>query len=519
LIVAGPQSDPENAVNAAGREIELKFLLTDADFMVARQWAELGESRASPPRTEHLKSVYFDTAEDDLARHGMVLRMRGQGRRHVMTCKWQEGIGGAFERGEVEVLMAASEPDPALLREDIAAAIAALTGARKLVPVYVTDVKRIAHVVRNAASEIEVAFDQGVISAGERSERVCEVEMELKSGEPAALYDLGIAFAEAFPARIGCLSKSERGLLLRTSQPPPVIRATTTLDGAPTVDAAIRLVMNACIRQFIGNFPAFAQGDREKAVHQMRVAMRRLRSVLGVFDRAFPNAAFAAFRDQAKAIAATMGEARDWDVFIALIQDGPGPAFPEEQGFAAVLQQAAAIRDAGYAECENMLSNTGTTRFVLALQAFMARHGWRNMLSDEAMPSLTMPAKAFAAANLARLHHKLLKHGKQFGKLAPPQRHELRKDLKKIRYIADLFYGVLEAGKYTHVASKLQDELGFFNDLIAAQAMAARLQSGDDAAVSRAVGMVMGWCARGAAGDDAGLRDAWKDFRKVKVVS
>ena len=79
--MAGPQSDPENAVNAAGREIELKFLLTDADFMVARQWAELGESRASPPRTEHLKSVYFDTAEDDLARHGMVLRMRGQGRR------------------------------------------------------------------------------------------------------------------------------------------------------------------------------------------------------------------------------------------------------------------------------------------------------------------------------------------------------------------------------------------------------------------------------------------------------
>ena len=46
-----------------------------------------------------------------------------------------------------------------------------------------------------------------------------------------------------------------------------------------------------------------------------------------------------------------------------------------------------------------------------------------------------------------------------------------------MRYIADLFNGVLEVGKYTHAASKLQDELGFFNDLIAARGMAARLRS------------------------------------------
>ena len=133
------------------------------------------------------------------------------------------------------------------------------------------------------------------------------------------------------------------------------------------------------------------------------------------------------------------------------------------------------------------------------------------------MPRLTESAKDFAAVNVGRLHHKLLKRGKHFGQLAPHERHELRKDLKKIRYVADLFDGVLDVGKYGHTASKLQDELGFFNDLIAARGMAARLQHGDDVGISRAVGMVMGWCARGAAGDDAGLRGAWKDFRKVKV--
>ena len=105
-VLAEPQSGREGALRDAGREVELKFLLTDADFMAARQWAGLGESRVSPPRAKRLKSVYFDTAEDDLARHGMVLRMRGQGRRYVMTCKWQDG-GGVFDRGEVEVPMAA----------------------------------------------------------------------------------------------------------------------------------------------------------------------------------------------------------------------------------------------------------------------------------------------------------------------------------------------------------------------------------------------------------------------------
>ena len=516
-VLAEPQSGREGALRDAGREVELKFLVTDADFIAARQWTGLGEARAAPPRAKRLKSVYFDTAEADLAQHGMVLRMRGQGRRYVMACKWQDG-GGAFERGEVEVPMAVSEPDPALLRADVAAAIAAVTGDKTLVPVFVTEVKRTAYPVRHAGSEIEVAFDQGVISAGEHRERICELEMELKSGEPAALYELGIAFAEAFPARIGCQSKAERGVLLWSGEKPPVVRAMPSLEGAPTVDAAIRLVMDACIRHFIGNFPAFAQGDREKAVHQMRVAMRRLRSVLALFNREFPNAAFAAFRDQAKAIAVTMGEARDWDVFIRLIEDGPGSAFPEEVGFAAVLQQAAAIRDAGYVECEKILASAETTRFVLALQVFMARHGWRNALSDEGLPRLTEPAKVFAAVNVGRLHHKLLKRGKRFGQLVPHERHELRKDLKKIRYVADLFDGVLEVGKYTHAASKLQDELGFFNDLITARGMAARLQHGDDVGISRAVGMVMGWCARGALGDDAGLRDAWKDFRKVKAV-
>ncbi len=509
VVLAEMQSGP------AGREVELKFLLAEADFSAAQRWAVL---ETSAPRTQRLKAIYFDTPEGDLMRHGVVLRTRAEGRRRVVACKWHgEFGGGVFERGEREAPCVTAEPDPALLGADVARMIAELSAGRALAPVSATEVKRIAYRLRHGTSEIEIAFDSGVIEAGEQREPVREVEMELKSGDPGALYAVGIAFAEAFAVRIGGLSKAERGALLRAGSPPPVRRAAAVLSGAPTIDAAIGAVMQGCLGQFVGNFPAFAEGDRGRAVHQMRVAMRRLRSVLLVFDRAFPNAAFAAFRAQAREIANAMGEARDWDVFMTLVQEGPVCAFTQEPGFAFVLEEAAQYRDAGYAAVEKLLASAETTRFVLTLQAFLARHGWRDTLSDDALPRLSMPAQEFAAATLARLHHKLLRKGRHFASLSAHDRHELRKDLKKLRYVADLFGGLLELGKYGKLSANLQDELGFFNDLIAAQGMAARLRCGEDVAASRAVGMVLGWCARGAAVDHPGLSEAWERFCKAKV--
>src|ERR1700688_367825 len=87
---------PADMLNTTGREVELKFLLAEADFIAAQHWAVL-QTGAPPPQAKRLKSVYFDTQEGDLAGHGVVLRMRAQGRRHVMTCKWQGDFGGGGE--------------------------------------------------------------------------------------------------------------------------------------------------------------------------------------------------------------------------------------------------------------------------------------------------------------------------------------------------------------------------------------------------------------------------------------
>jgi CHAD domain-containing protein len=342
--------------------------------------------------------------------------------------------------------------------------------------------------------------------------------MELKSGKSAALYALGMALSEAFPVTLGCQSKSERAALAHASAPPAIVHAPKTMANAPNVDAAIGLALNSCIGHFLGNWPAFQTGDRVRAVHQMRVAMRRMRSIIGVFQREFPCAEFMRFRAQAKEIATALGGARDWDVFIEMLSAGPAAAFPEDAGFAALLADADRQREIGYANAAAMLAAAQTTRFVLALQAFIARHGWRNGPGEENLVGLTAPAEAFFMENLARMRRRILKGGRGFSRMTPYHRHELRKNLKKLRYLLDLsndMSGLLgENKKHMNVIAGLQDQLGMFNDLAAAREMVAKLETGDDRLAIRAAGITLGWCARAATADDSELRAAWKKFRK-----
>ena len=509
-----PRSKP------AGSEVEIKLLLSPAAFKAALQWDMLGADLPRP-RAKRLRSVYFDTVEGDLQRQKAALRVRTVNRRHLLTFKWN-GLfaGGAFERGEVEVLCPSEFPDIALLGTDIAEMIWTICNGNDLIAVYETDVRRIARLVQTGGSEVEVAFDQGAMIAADVAQQICEVELELKSGHPADLYQLGIALSEAFPVTLGCQSKAERGALLRSGKTPGIVRTPKLTASAPTVDEAISLALSSCVSHFIGNWPAFEGGNSVESVHQMRVAMRRMRSIIGLFHRAFPCAEFVEFRQKAKDIATAMGAARDWDVFLDLIRHGPAAAFQNEPGFEKIFADAQGHRHAGYEAVNRLLKAARTTSFVLSMQAFIARHGWRNGLSGETLPALTAPANDFATASLARLHRKILKRGQNFAQMPAMLRHDLRKDLKKLRYLLELFtelFAVRGQNKdYIRIVSSLQDELGILNDLAVAEEMIAKLNIGNDLAANRAAGIIVGWCGRSADANDGNLHKLWKKFRKSK---
>lgn len=500
----------DGAIRDQGRETELKFVVDAKTFARARACAAFGQP-APGPASRRLRSVYFDTGAGDLRRRGIALRVRRAQGRCVMGLKWAAGTG-AFERGETEVAIRAPEPDLSLFPEEVAAGLRATLGDRPLRAVFTTDVYRQLRIVEFEGARIEVAFDAGFVVAGARREPIREIELELKEGEFSALCRFALRRLDAFAMRLGVLSKAERGARMIAAEPRKAVRASAPAIGPDTtVDDAVAVLLRDCLAQFTRNWPVAAGDDATEAVHQMRVSMRRLRAALKFFHRAFPGPEFERFRAGAGRIASAMGEARDWDVFEEMARTGPLAHFPDAVGLAALVERARANARAGHAATAALLDDPATTRFVLELEEFAARRGWR----DDAHPALLAePVRDFAARALDRLDRKARRRGRRLERLDPAQRHKLRIALKNLRYAADffelLFRPRADVRRFGRKAADLQDILGRLNDAAVADRMLARLEPAN--APSHAAGLVAGWYGRGGA-DDAALREAWKSFR------
>jgi len=327
-----------------------------------------------------------------------------------------------------------------------------------------------------------------------------------------------VRISDACGLTLGPQTKSERGYLLAAQKRPKAVRAgaMALAEGAAT-EHLIGAILGDTIEQFVANWPGFLQAEQPEAVHQMRVALRRLRAAIKLFQREFPCSEFARFEQRARDIASAMGLARDMDAFIDLVESGPQAALPNDAHFAGLLEGAARRRMEGYAQVREVLLAPATTRFVLELHALTLRRSWRGALDVTGLGKLSEPAPVFAARTLERLHKRARKRGKDLEHLTPEDRHRLRIAFKDLRYAAEFFaplYSQKSARSFTRTLGGLQDVFGAYNDTISAHAIVAVLEEANGP-MDRAAGLVLGWCARGAAEAEAHLADSWKSFRKL----
>jgi triphosphatase len=496
---------------APAREIEVK--LEAAPALLRGAFALPPFQGVAVSRGLTFETTYFDTPDNALARAGMALRVRRIGRARIMTFKWSPGDAEGFARGEAEAAVHADAPQPDLLGPEAAAMIMDTTGGAPLEARSQTIFRRRVALVEHDGALIEAALDEGRIVAGPRRAPISELELELKQGDAAALYDFAGRLVQ-HGLRISAAPKGLRGHWLATGEAPAETRATAALLSRDTpLDDAIAAILDANLRQFIANWPALSPSCPE-AVHQMRVALRRLRSALGLFNKALPYEGFTRFREEAKRIASATGDARDQDVILDLIEDGPARALGADVRFEPLLKASAKRRAAAYKSVRSLIDAPETSRFVLDLQAMIARRAWRPQ--DET--ALAQDAPAFAARALDRLDKRARKRGKNLVELAPEQRHDARIALKNLRYAGDFFSGLFgrsRARKFLRAIGELQDALGAYNDSIVARAIVADLETAAGAQAARAAGAVDGWTARGAVDADAHLGAAWKRFRKA----
>jgi inorganic triphosphatase YgiF len=515
------ESEAKTAEREIGSERELKFVADRKTFKAALTLPLLSDAR-SQPRGRRLTSVYFDTDEGDLSRARVALRVRRSRGGYVMGLKQAAPAeGGAFERRETEVKSTSAEPDLALLDDRTARLVTEIIHERLLKPSFRSEIRRVERMIEANGATIEVAFDSGFVVASHRREPVREIELELKSGEPAALFDLGLMLVDALPVRIGVRSKAEQAQALLSGAPPEPARA-ESLDLRPdaSMDQAIGAFVRNCLSHFLGNLPALEKGDAIEAVHQMRVAMRRLRAALGLVGRAFPSPALESMNGEAKRIAAVLGAARDWDVLIDGLRAGPLQRFGGTPGFNALIVAAEAKAKARHAAVSRLVAEKSVPRFVLSLERFVASRAWRDGADQERLTALDEPAAVFAARSLERLDRKVHKRGRRFRKLTPEGRHALRIALKHMRYATEFFGGLFHraaaAERYGRRAAKLQDLLGKINDATIALRLVGELGLGRGAQGAYAAGVAAGWSARASLGDEEALRKAWRALVKAK---
>lgn len=206
-------------------EIELKLLIAAADVARLRALPLLAQLTATPAHTETLLSTYFDTPQLHLKQHRSALRVRKSAQQWIQTFKGGGRVeAGLHQRHEWECPVSGPQIELASLLAQIdnpaAADILALPDLmQQLQPVFTTDFERTTWMLQlPQQTVVELALDQGVVSAGQARAEISEIELELKSGQLQVLLDFAQTLKQLLSLQPSNISKAQRGFALRFPQ-------------------------------------------------------------------------------------------------------------------------------------------------------------------------------------------------------------------------------------------------------------------------------------------------------------
>lgn len=487
-------------------EQELKLHAPAASDAALRQ--ELHKHGAARIR---LHALYFDTPARELARARVALRLRLEGDAWMQTLKTPGG--DAITRRELNH----PRPGPVLdlsvyAGTDIEGILAGLRGQLGLR--YETDVQRLLCKVRGRHGTVEIAYDTGILRAGPLELPISEVEFELLSGRPAAIF----AVARDWQTRHGLIldarSKSERGDALATlahrladaPQDDAARHEKLVADfWAPRGAAAVALaedmdppramaaIAAECLEHIVRNAAPLAEVDtlgvyragKAEHVHQLRVGMRRLRSAWKLFDGWIappPGRLVEGMRSHF----AAFGASRDQDVLeetiIPMLMRAGMPVIPPAprpggQDDAQAIATSPAFQAWLTDLLEWSLDVQPCPRKTAAPPPETSGESAHAGPIDPVIIPLPehgspVPLRKLLAARLHRWHEKVVEQGRRYTELDIEARHDLRKRAKRLRYGLAFAEPLLPAARlqsYRKQLARVQDILGEFNDLAVAR--------------------------------------------------
>ena len=456
-------------------EIELKFQVP------AARRAALGKAVATTTAKRIvLRARYFDTSDRRLGRAGLALRVRKEGRRWVQTLK---GAGdGIWQRLEHEVPLRPAPgvvpaADPALHDGTPAGdTLRQVLGDGELLAIYGTEVTRTQRLLRAPGCVVELAFDQGALVAGERRWPLCELELELKGADAAALVAVAARWVQRFELTLDTRTKAERGDRLARGQRlgAPVKAQPLALAADVDCEAALRRIVGNCLQQVLGNASDLAHEEHTEPehLHQLRVGLRRLRTALRELGPLSPTVP-SAWGEGLSTLFGRLGSARDRDALAETLLPALDKAGAEHLELPVIEAEPAA---------RSALRETATTLLWLQLVAFAAG----SALSEQAF----VPA---VRQRLTQLFKQVRRDAARFDALDDTARHRLRKRVKRLRYLSEFVGALFRPRRLRAFLKRLapaQEALGDFNDVCVARALFKDAAADDPLAM-----FALGWLA------------------------
>lgn len=497
-------------------ETELKLRVAPGQLAKLKRHALLKTHQLTRPTTRRFYNIYFDTPKLKLQQAGIALRLRRVGKHWLQTLKGGGTVqGGLHQRNEWEMPVSGPALDFSLAQVEEWKDMLPKHLRNKLQPVFVTDFSRNSRMLMWQGAEIELCMDQGEISTEQKHMPLCELELELKSGEPRQLFELALAILDIVPFELESASKAEQGCRLISGYTEQPLKALPVKLGKhDDLSKVMQTLIWSCMQHLQSNLHGVLAGNNPEYLHQMRVALRRLRVLLNMAERVSRDIHLALFKKEFGTLGIALGKIREWDVFIALTLQPMCERMPENPGLQVLLQVSKQQRDAQYSAFCNVKQNREVQSLLLRVALWMNGPYWRQIEWSG------LEIRDFAADYLTRLDSHFRLAGENLEAFDADKLHAMRIRAKKLRYCAEFFSSLYvnhQSDKYIEALIKVQEILGQIND----DAMANRLL--DDLATGKflsghqnALNLCRGWVEHDLTQQLRMLRSTVLSFQKLQ---
>lgn len=457
-------------------EIEAKFLLRRP-----RQFDEVLETlrrhdySVTECETRTLVDRYFDTEDWRILEAGWAFRHRRTPNSETLTLKSVGSRDGRlFRRDEIEQPLPAEtptcEPPPPGPVQDKLEELVNGAHRRELFAVENCRSSYRLHVQHGDPAIIELCLDRASVSApGTCSAALdfTEIELELEAGEPHAVAELAAILEEQAGLLPSEFSKFERGLQaagLSPPEPEPPGFAAPLSPAEPCYKLLHRFVWQQ-LRVLQREAPRAREGLLSEGVHQMRIATRRLRAVLGAAGTLVAGGdTVAALDDDLRWLGQSLGQARDADICRAIVADRKTSL--DESATDALAPFENSLKEARIDAYDELAATLSTDRYRRTIATL-------GDIVDTALLAGTLDEGGDTSIedSLRPLVGPLLEELRRYRRELPPELpakklHSLRKRTKRLRYLLEMFVEPLPERAATALAHArlLLDLLGEHQD-------------------------------------------------------